>query len=54
MNKTVFITGGSRGIGAAAVRLFHSRGYNTAFSYKESTDKAKELEAELRKKTLSA
>ncbi len=47
MNKTVFITGGSRGIGAAAVRLFHSRGYNTAFSYKESTDKAKELEAEL-------
>lgn len=47
MNKTVFITGGSRGIGAAAVRLFHSRGYRTAFSFKDSADKAEQLKAEL-------
>lgn len=47
MNKTVFITGGSRGIGAAAVRLFYSRGYRTAFSFKDSADKAEQLKAEL-------
>lgn len=47
MNKTVFITGGSRGIGAAAVRLFHSRGYNTAFCFNKSDENAKKLTDEL-------
>lgn len=31
--QTVWITGGSRGIGAAAVRLFAERGWNVAFTY---------------------
>ena len=35
-NKTVFITGGSRGIGAACVKLFHQAGATVAFSYKEN------------------
>ena len=44
MNKTVIITGGSRGIGRATVELFAKNGYNTAFCYKNSESKAKELE----------
>jgi len=35
-NKTVFITGGSRGIGAACVKLFHQAGATVAFSFKEN------------------
>ena len=34
--ESVFITGGSRGIGAALVREFTERGYKTAFIYKEN------------------
>jgi 3-oxoacyl-[acyl-carrier protein] reductase len=34
---TAFITGGSRGIGAAAVRLFRQSGYHVAFTYYNST-----------------
>ena len=29
--KTIFISGGSTGIGAACVRMFNSRGWNVAF-----------------------
>ncbi|MCQ2348645.1 MAG: SDR family oxidoreductase [Paludibacteraceae bacterium] len=32
MAKTVFITGGARGIGAASVRKFFQEGYNVAFT----------------------
>jgi len=35
--KTAFITGGSRGIGAATVRLFRQSGYHAAFTYHNST-----------------
>lgn len=38
--KTVLITGASRGIGAAAARLFASGGYNVVINYKNSEDKA--------------
>jgi 3-oxoacyl-[acyl-carrier protein] reductase len=38
--KTAFITGGSRGIGAAAVRLFCQSGYHTAFTYHNSSGAA--------------
>ena len=31
MKKTVFITGGSTGIGNACVRKFHASGWNVAF-----------------------
>ena len=43
MIKTAFITGGSRGIGAATVREFARLGYNVAFTYKNSKDKAEAL-----------
>lgn len=42
--KTVFITGGSRGIGECAVKEFSHLGYNVAFTYFKSEDKAKKLE----------
>lgn len=42
-NKTVFIIGGSRGIGAACVKLFHQAGATVAFSFKENESAAKVL-----------
>ena len=44
--KKVFITGGSRGIGAECVRAFSRAGYRVFFTYKNSTDAAEELAAE--------
>ena len=41
---TVFITGGSGGIGSAMVREFAALGYNVAFTYKSGETAAKELE----------
>ncbi|MFR1724859.1 elongation factor P 5-aminopentanone reductase [Emergencia timonensis] len=46
MKKSVLITGGSRGIGAAAVRKFIEQGYETAFFYRESDEAAKALQEE--------
>ncbi|MDY3618499.1 SDR family NAD(P)-dependent oxidoreductase [Agathobaculum sp.] len=43
MGKTVLITGGSRGIGAACVRAFAQEGWRVAFLYRERADKAGEL-----------
>lgn len=40
MNKTVLITGGSRGIGKCAVESFAKEGYNVAFTYLNSEEKA--------------
>ena len=42
-NKKVLITGGSRGIGAEAVREFTGEGSSVAFMYRSSTQKALEL-----------
>lgn len=42
-NKKVLITGGSRGIGAEAVREFAAEGSSVAFLYKSSNQKALEL-----------
>ena len=36
----VFITGGSRGIGAAAVRAFAAKGYDVAFTWHTRADAA--------------
>jgi len=46
MANTVLITGGSRGIGAAVVRLFASKGWNTVFMYKSSHKNAYTLAGE--------
>lgn len=43
MAKTVFISGGSRGIGACAVREFSKLGYNVAFTYFKSKECAMSL-----------
>ena len=46
MTKTIFITGGSRGIGEAVVRLAAGK-YNVAFTYNSSKEKALSLQEEL-------
>lgn len=48
MRKTVLITGGSRGIGAACVRLFAQQGWSVRFLYRSRADKALRLTDELR------
>ena len=42
-NKVILITGGSRGIGAACVKLFSKAGANVAFTFKSSKEAADEL-----------
>ena len=44
--KNILITGGSRGIGAAMVKIFANEGYRVFFTYKQSCDMAKDLEAQ--------
>ncbi|HUJ93641.1 MAG TPA: SDR family oxidoreductase [Terriglobales bacterium] len=46
-NQVALITGGSRGIGAAAVRMFVAAGARTVFSYEKSHAKAEALVREL-------
>lgn len=46
MNKTVFVTGGSRGIGACIVKAFSQKGYNVAFTYLNSIEQANMLNKE--------
>lgn len=47
MKPTAVITGGSRGIGEATVRLLAAKGYAVVFAYRSAEDKAKALEDEL-------
>lgn len=42
-NKTVLITGGSRGIGASCVKLFSEAGANVSFTYIRAKERADEL-----------
>ena len=44
--RNALITGGSRGIGAATVRLFRRAGAHVAFSYRAAEDQAQQLSAE--------
>ena len=46
-DKTVIITGASRGIGKGIAEVFAQQGANIAFTYRSSDEKAKELEKEL-------
>jgi 3-oxoacyl-[acyl-carrier protein] reductase len=45
-DKAVLVTGGSRGIGAATVRLFAEAGARVAFNYRSARDAAEALVAE--------
>ncbi|MEM7358369.1 MAG: glucose 1-dehydrogenase [Pseudomonadota bacterium] len=47
-NKTVIITGASRGIGAATAHLLAGAGYQVCINYLRSSDKAEALAAEIR------
>jgi 3-oxoacyl-[acyl-carrier protein] reductase len=47
--KAALITGGSRGIGAAAVKLFAQAGADVVFNYHKAKDAALQVEAEARK-----
>lgn len=46
-NKTAFVTGGSRGIGAGIVRQLALEGANVIFTYVNSKHKAEDLVAEI-------
>lgn len=48
MRRTVLITGGSRGIGAACVQEFAKAGWNVRFLYRSRSDKALQLTEDLR------
>ena len=50
MNKTVLVTGSSRGIGKATIEKFASQGYNVVINYNNSYDKALSLKEEIEKK----
>lgn len=50
MNKTVLITGASRGIGASAARIFASNGYDVIINYKSNDEEANKLKDELEQK----
>ncbi len=47
VNKTVIITGGSRGIGAEIVNLLAKEGYNIVLNYNKSEAKAKQIQEKL-------
>jgi len=47
--KAVLVTGGSRGIGAASVKLFAQAGADVVFSYNKNKDAAAQVEQEARK-----
>ena len=47
--KAALITGGSRGIGAAAVKMFAQAGADVVFNFHERSDAARQVEEEARK-----
>lgn len=49
MVKTAFVTGGSRGIGAAVVRRLAAEGYAVGINYLQSEEKAEALARELQR-----
>lgn len=50
MNKSVLVTGGTRGIGQAISREFAKKGYNIIINFVNSAEKADNLKSELEEK----
>ena len=50
--KTVIVTGGSRGIGAAIVKELARDGYQVVLNYHQSEEKAKQIQEELQKENI--
>ncbi|WP_040951304.1 SDR family NAD(P)-dependent oxidoreductase [Gorillibacterium massiliense] len=48
MEKTAFVTGGSRGIGRGIAQLLGQKGYDIAFTYNSKLEEAESLQRELR------
>ena len=48
MNKVIIVTGGSRGIGAAIVRLLANEGYKVVLNYNQSKEAAENIKRELK------
>lgn len=46
MSKTAIVTGGSRGIGAAIVKMLVEKGYNVVINYNKSVQEAKKMKEE--------
>ena len=46
-NKVAIITGGSRGIGEACVKLFSQANSSVAFTYKQATEQAQKLKSNM-------
>ena len=51
--KTVIVTGGSRGIGAAIVKELANCGYNVVINYNKSEAAAKKIQEELKEKNIN-
>ena len=51
--KTVIVTGGSRGIGAAIVKELAKSGYNIVLDYNKSEEAAKKIQEELKEKGIN-
>ena len=49
MSKTLLVTGGSRGLGAAVCRLAAREGYDVAFSYAGRADAARQVASDVQK-----
>jgi 3-oxoacyl-[acyl-carrier protein] reductase len=47
LNKTVIVTGSSRGIGAEIVKILAKENYNVVLNYNKSEEKAKKIQEEL-------
>ena len=52
-NKTVIVTGGSRGIGSETVKLLAKAGYQVVLNYNQSETQAKNIQEELKREEIN-